>query len=106
STLLPALTLRITPLAAWRMADDWVTALRLTNLTSEWVSLDPRALQGDFVAATFQHHDVGPLGDSTDTTVLYLVTRGHGLADSLVPALSPADASANLPHSARAGQHP
>jgi len=106
TTLLPGLTLRITPLATWRLEDEWVTALRITHAASGWVSLDPRALQGDFVAATFQHPDVGPQGDSTDTTVLYLVTREHSLTESLVPAISPVDASANLPHPAPMSRHP
>ena len=64
---------------------------------------DPRALQGNFVAATFQHPNLGPAGTASDTTVLYLVTRGHGLAESLLPALSPIDASVNLPPAAAAG---
>ncbi|WP_153549501.1 DUF3438 family protein, partial [Pseudomonas aeruginosa] len=42
-------------------------------------------------------------GTPSDTTVLYLVTRGHGLAESLLPALSPIDATANLPPAAAAG---
>jgi integrating conjugative element protein (TIGR03749 family) len=96
-TLLPSLPVRATALAAWRLDDEWVTAVRLTNTTAHWLTLDPRALQGDFVAATFQHPSMGPVGESSDTTVLYLVTRGHGLAESLLPALSPIDSSVNLP---------
>jgi hypothetical protein len=84
-------------LAAWRLDDHWVTAIQLTNEADRWLLLDPRALQGDFVAATFQHPDLGPAGDSTDTTALYLITRGHGLAEPLLPAISPFDASINLP---------
>lgn len=84
-------------LAAWRLDEFWVTAIRLTHTGQGVLPLDPRALQGDFVAATFQHPDLGPAGDPSDTTVLYLVTRGHGLAESLLPALSPVDASRNLP---------
>ena len=96
-TLVPSLPVRATALAAWRLDDEWVTAVRLTNTTARWLTLDPRALQGDFVAATFQHPSMGPVGESSDTTVLYLVTRGHGLSESLLPALSPIDSSANLP---------
>jgi integrating conjugative element protein (TIGR03749 family) len=96
TTLLPALPVTVTLLAAWRLQDHWVTALRLTNLTPTWLRLDPRALQGDFRAATFQHRDLGPQGQSADTTVLYVVTQGHGLAESLLPAISPVDAAANL----------
>lgn len=102
-TLLPTLSLRARALAAWRLEDQWVTAIRLTNTSARWIDLDPRALQGDFVTATFQHPDLGPAGDSRDTTVVYLVTRGRGLAQSLLPTLSPIDASHNLPASAAAG---
>ena len=105
-TLLPTLPVRATALAAWRLDDAWVTAVRLTNTTAQWIDLDPRALQGDFVAATFQHPDLGPAGQSTDTTVLYLVTLGHGLADALLPAISPIDASIPLPAAAATGKTP
>ncbi len=54
-------------------------------------------LIGDFVAATFQHPGLGPAGDATDTTVLYLVTRGRGLGDALLPRISRIDAAQNLP---------
>ncbi|NMG49976.1 TIGR03749 family integrating conjugative element protein [Azoarcus communis] len=103
-TLLPTLPIRAQAMAAWRLEDQWVTAVRLTNTSSRWLDLDPRALQGDFVAATFQHPDLGPAGDSTDTSVVYLVTRGQGLAESLLPALSPIDAGMNLPPAAAAGR--
>ncbi|PAU51963.1 integrating conjugative element protein [Pseudomonas sp. PIC25] len=96
-TLLPTLPVRAQALAAWRLEDLWVTAVRLTNTSAHWLDLDPRTLQGDFVAATFQHPSVGPAGASTDTTVVYLVTRGHGLAESLLPTISPIDAALNLP---------
>lgn len=96
-TLLPTVPVRTRALAAWHLEDCWVTAIQLTNTSAQWVELDPRSLQGDFLAATFQHHNLGPLHDSTDTTVLYLITRSHGLAESLLPVVSPADASLNLP---------
>lgn len=109
-TLLPTLPVRATALAAWRLNDEWVTAIRLTNTTTQWLVPDPRAVQGDFTTAAFQHPDLGPAGDSSDTTVLYLVTQGHGLAESLLPAVSAIDASRNLsapsiPASARKGTH-
>ncbi|GFE79157.1 hypothetical protein GCM10011487_11570 [Steroidobacter agaridevorans] len=96
-TVLPTLAVRLKAMAAWRLADHWVTALRITNAEPQWISLDPRALQGDFLAATFQHADLGPAGDSTDTTMLYLITRGHGLAEALLPSIGSIDASSNLP---------
>lgn len=97
NSLLSTLPLRTQVLAAWRLDEFHVTAIRLTHTAQGILPLDPRALQGDFVAATFQHPDLGPAGDPSDTTVLYLITRGHGLADSLLPALSPIDASRNMP---------
>jgi integrating conjugative element protein (TIGR03749 family) len=96
-TLLPGLAIRAKALAAWRLDDHWVTAVRLTHTAEGWLALDPRSLQGDFVAATFQHPTLGPAGESTDTTVVYLVTRGHGLAEALLPAISRIDASINMP---------
>jgi integrating conjugative element protein (TIGR03749 family) len=96
-TLLPALPVRARALAAWRLSDQWVTAVRLANVSSSWLDLDPRALQGDFVAASFQHPSLGPAGEPTDTTVVYLVTRGHGLAESLLPAAAPFNAGVPLP---------
>jgi integrating conjugative element protein (TIGR03749 family) len=95
-TLLPTLPVRATALAAWRLNDHWLTAIKLTNTSPHMLALDPRLLQGDFVAATFQHGDLGPARDPTDTTVLYLLTRGHGLAEGLSPALPAIDASRNL----------
>ena len=32
-----------------------MTAVRLTHTGGGWIDLDPRALQGDFLTATFQH---------------------------------------------------
>lgn len=96
-SLLPTLPVRAQALAAWRLDDQWVTAVRLRNTGGQWLALDPRALQGDFLTATFQHPDLGPAGTPEDTTVLYLVTRGHGLAQALLPALSRIDATRNLP---------
>jgi integrating conjugative element protein (TIGR03749 family) len=103
-TLLPTLPVRAQALAAWRLEDQWVTAVQLINTSARWLDLDPRALQGDFVAATFQHAGLAPAGRPADTTVVYLVTRGHGLAESLLPAVAPIDATVNLPPAAAAGQ--
>nr|WP_028615166.1 TIGR03749 family integrating conjugative element protein [Halopseudomonas pelagia] len=96
-TLLPTLAVQGVALAAWRLEDLWLTAVRLTNNSSDWLELDPRALQGDFVSATFQHPNLGPRGLPEDTTVVYLVTRGHGLAQSLLPAIQRFDPAVHLP---------
>ena len=96
-TLMPTMPVRALALASWRLEDQWVTAVRLTNGSSGWISLDPRVLQGDFLTATFQHDVLGPRGTPEDTTVLYLVTRGRGLAQSLLPAIHRFDPTAHLP---------
>jgi len=96
-SLLPTLPVQAQALAAWRLDDLWVSALRLRNNAAHWLDLDPRALQGHFLTATFQHSTLGPNGTPDDTTVVYLVTRGHGLAQALLPTIAPVDASLNLP---------
>lgn len=96
-TLLQMLPVKATALAAWRLEDQRVTAVRLSHTGGGWLDLDPRALQGDFLAATFQHAALGPRGTPEDTTVLYLVTRGRGLPQSLLPAIHRFDPAALLP---------
>jgi len=95
--LAPTLPVRATALAAWRLDDQYVTAVRLTHTGMGWLTLDPRALQGDILTATFQHEALGPKGSAEDTTVVYLVTRGRGLAASLLPAIARFDPAVNLP---------
>ncbi|MBF5004176.1 TIGR03749 family integrating conjugative element protein [Diaphorobacter caeni] len=97
-TLMPTLPVRAVALASWRLEDQWVTAVCLTNGSSGWITLDPRVLQGEFLTATFQHEALGPRGTPEDTTVLYLVTRGRGLAQSLLPAIHRFDPAVHLPH--------
>ncbi|QCG68281.1 TIGR03749 family integrating conjugative element protein [Pseudomonas veronii] len=96
-TLMPTLPAHAAALASWRLEDQWVTAVRLTNTSAGRITLDPRVLQGDFLTATFQHEALGPRGTPEDTTVLYLVTRGRGLAQSLLPAIQRFDPAAHLP---------
>lgn len=86
TSLLPTQPVEARALGAWRLEDLWVTAVKLRNTSGLPVALDPRELMGDFVTATFQHPYLGAKGDSSDTTTVYLVTRGHGLAESVLPA--------------------
>lgn len=86
TTLLPTLPVDASALGAWRLDDYWVTAVKLRNTSTQHIALDPRDLMGDFITATFQHPYLGTKGDASDTTTVYLVTRGHGLAESLLPA--------------------
>lgn len=85
STLLPTLPVETSALGAWRLDEYWVTAVKLRNTSAQHLALDPRDLMGDFITATFQHPYLGPHGDASDTTTVYLVTRGHGLAESILP---------------------
>lgn len=95
-TLLPNLPLAYQALGAWRLDSTWVTAVRLRNTGKDSLALDARDLQGDFVAASFQHATLGPAGLATDITTLYLVTRGP-LSRFLSPAVSRFDARATRP---------
>ncbi len=95
TSLMPTQPIRAQVLAGWRLDDFWVTAVRLANRSNRWITLDPRDLQGDFATGTFQHDALGPAGTPDDTTVVYLVTKGHGLAESLLPVISRIDATRN-----------
>ncbi|HCD2884006.1 TPA: TIGR03749 family integrating conjugative element protein [Klebsiella oxytoca] len=74
TTLYSSEAITATPLAAWGVANRAVVAVRLQNTASRRIVLDPRALQGQFVAATFQHRWLGPVGTPEDTTTAYIVT--------------------------------
>lgn len=88
-TLLPTENVSSTPIAAWRLGDYWLTAVKLRNLGSATVQLDPRQLQAKLLAASFQHAFLGPVGSPEDTTVAYLVTRGAGLEHAvLLPSVA------------------
>ncbi|MBX8588606.1 TIGR03749 family integrating conjugative element protein [Pseudomonas cichorii] len=91
STLLPTLSVEVSALGAWRLEDFWVTAVKLRNQTQQRITLDPRELMGDFLTATFQHPYIGARGDATDTTTIYLVTRGHSLSQAVIPSIGQAD---------------
>jgi len=83
-TLLPTENVSSTPIAAWRLGDYWVTAVKLRNRGSARVQLDPRRLQAKLFAAAFQHAFLGPVGSAEDTTIAYLVTRGAGLEHAVL----------------------
>lgn len=92
--LLPSENVSSTPLAAWRLGEYWVTAVKLRNRGSATVQLDPRRLQAQLFGASFQHAFLGPVGSAEDTTVAYLITRGAGLEYAMLlppPAARGAD---------------
>lgn len=74
--LIPSLPVTANPLAAWRLGEYEVIAIKLTNQSDRLIKLDPRLLQGNFYAATFQHNTLGEKGLSTDTTMAYVVVKG------------------------------
>ncbi len=65
---------KATPLVAWRANGLYVTAVKLTNLTHQARTLDPRDLRGAWLTASFQHHRLLPMGDEADTTAVYLIS--------------------------------
>lgn len=76
TTLYPSAPVEVMPLAAWQASDRTVVALRVRNKALHKVILDPRDLQGQFAAATFQHRWLDGAGTPEDTTSLYLVISG------------------------------
>ncbi|CCR31809.1 TIGR03749 family integrating conjugative element protein [Salmonella enterica] len=77
TTLLSSEQVVATPLAAWSLQGSSVVAVQVRNRSADKIILDPRALRGDFLAATFQHRWLGRAGTPEDTTVLYLVMQGR-----------------------------
>lgn len=63
-----------TPLIAWRSGSLHLTAVSLRNVTATPIELDPRALRGEWLTATFQHNRLLAAGDEADLTVVYLVS--------------------------------
>lgn len=73
--LLRGASVEAIPLIAWRAGDLHVTAVRLTNTLKRPLTLDPRELHGQWLAATFQHNRLLGAGDEADRTVVYLVSH-------------------------------
>lgn len=86
-TLLPNLKVRATPLESWGLDGFVVTAVKIQHLEPFRVNLDPRYLQGQFYAASFQHGWIGEYGSLNDTTTVYLVTEGD-VSRAIVPSTS------------------
>jgi len=72
--LVRAAPIEASPLVAWRARGLYITALKLRNLGTQAVTLDPRTLRGSWLAAAFQHNRLHPAGDEADTTALYLIS--------------------------------
>ncbi|ERL52513.1 TIGR03749 family integrating conjugative element protein [Halomonas huangheensis] len=95
-SLLPALPVSATPVAAWKL-DGWtVTAVKLSNRDpSRAFEMDPRWLQGDLYSATFMHPTLGRRGSVRDTTTVFIVTEGVSLAQAVPLSASDAGDNAN-----------
>ncbi|PVZ81194.1 TIGR03749 family integrating conjugative element protein [Serratia sp. S1B] len=89
TSLLPSEPVTVRPLAAWAVQGYNVVALKLTHQRAGKVVLDPRKLQGNFTAATFQHRWLGAAGTPEDTTTLYLVMQGRPDAAFLPEPVEP-----------------
>lgn len=84
------------PKSIWRLKGYDVVAIKLVNQSENSINLDARLLQGQFYSATFQHSVLGPKGQSTDTTMLYIVTEGKAPNAFLPePALSESEQDSN-----------
>ncbi|HAE7081052.1 TPA_asm: TIGR03749 family integrating conjugative element protein [Salmonella enterica subsp. salamae serovar 42:z:1,5] len=89
TTLLPTLPVNAMPIGGWRLDPYHLAAIRLQNKSATRLELDPRQLQGQFYAASFQHRWLGPAGSAEDTTVLYLITRNYRPEQAILPESAP-----------------
>jgi integrating conjugative element protein (TIGR03749 family) len=65
------------PMAQWvapTIPSLYVTAVRVTSNSLKSITLDPRLLRGDFLAASAQHTRVNPAGEDGDTTTWYVIS--------------------------------
>ncbi|EEE1293335.1 TIGR03749 family integrating conjugative element protein [Salmonella enterica subsp. diarizonae] len=89
TTLLPTLPASATPIGGWRLDPYHLAAIRLQNKSATRLEIDPRQLQGQFYAASFQHRWLGPAGSAEDTTVLYLITHHQRPEQAILPEPAP-----------------
>ncbi len=89
-SLFPKWSVHASPVAAWRLGKEEVTAITLTNTEQRPITLDPRyvtlggrcLLEACYVA--FSHPNLGPAGSATDSASAFIVTSGR-LVDHLLP---------------------
>ncbi|ODB95180.1 integrating conjugative element protein [Candidatus Thiodiazotropha endoloripes] len=70
------------PIKAWQNDTHYVTALLVTNTTDRPITLDPREIRGEVLAARFQRNHLEPLGSMGDATTLFLISK-RPLAESI-----------------------
>jgi integrating conjugative element protein (TIGR03749 family) len=63
------------PMKAWQNDTHYVTALLVTNATNNPITLDPREIRGEVLAARFQRNHLDPAGSIGDTTTLFLISK-------------------------------
>lgn len=63
------------PLKQYRTLNYNLTAIVLTNKTSEKQMILYKDIYPNFIAVSSQHKDVGPVGSNSQSTILYLVTE-------------------------------
>lgn len=83
----PTLDIKAEAIAAFRLGDYIVTAVKLQNTNVSRVELDPRKVQAKLHSITLQHDWLGPISSAEDTTVAYMVTHNGGLETALPGAL-------------------
>lgn len=62
------------PVGAWHGFGHYVTAVLVVNQSPLRVLVDLTKVRGNFSHITAQHHYIGPKGDLTDRTTVYLVS--------------------------------
>ena len=66
--------LKVEPLAGWFGGGLYVTAIGLTNTTSEVIIFNPCRIRGNFLYASSQFSDLQPVGTDHNENVAYLVS--------------------------------
>jgi len=74
-TLIRGQIIKAVPMVSWQSNGTYVTAVKLQNMTSSMIILDPRDIRGRWESATFQHVTLGERGTTRDTTSLYLISK-------------------------------
>lgn len=67
-------SVQTTPIGSWRSGQLYVTAVRLTNQSSQALDIDLQELRGQWIAASAQHTRLLAKGSDWDTTAIYLVS--------------------------------
>ncbi len=92
----PMLPVQAEAIAAFKLGEFTVTAVKLQHQRMGQIELDPREVQANLYSLTFQHNWLGSLGTPEDTTVAYMVTRTVGLEKALpISLMTPSEEAAN-----------